>query len=170
MQGWNGMLWLKLPPPTIQTVPQNMSWYNQWITIYKLRWLFFWNHNVSRLKTNWAQEGHTNPNPRCTCMQIVACEIDGASLQPSTQHLYTLLMPPSWMQRGCMLVGRASSEADEAGGEAASDACVCNPCCRIRDCGCDSCRLLRGLMRDSGGWNVAGFLGRVGLRKGRGVL
>ena len=34
--------------------------------------------------------------------QIAAHEVDGPSLQSSTQHLYTLLMPPTWTLRGCM--------------------------------------------------------------------
>ena len=59
----------------------------------------------------------------CTCVQIVACEVDGPSVQPSTWHLYTLLTPPNWIERGWMLVERASSEAGEAAGVAASDCC-----------------------------------------------
>ena len=49
---------------------------------------------------------------------MVVCEVDGPSLQPSTQHLYTHLMPPTRIQRGCMWVGMASSKADGAAGEA----------------------------------------------------
>ena len=77
------------------------------------------------LKNDLPQEGHTNLTPKCilyTCAQIVACGVDGPSLQPSTWHLYTFWCP-QWIPRGCMLAGRASSEAGEAAGEAISDAC-----------------------------------------------
>ena len=49
--------------------------------------------------------------------QMVAHEVDGPSLQSSTQHLYTLLVPPTWIQRGCMWAGMASSGAGGAAGE-----------------------------------------------------
>ena len=35
------------------------------------------------------------PLSNALCMQIVACEVDGPLVQPSTWHLYTLLTPPS---------------------------------------------------------------------------
>ena len=47
----------------------------------------------------------------CTCTQIVVCEVDGLSLQPSTWHLYTLLMPPNCRQRSVILVGMVISRA-----------------------------------------------------------
>ena len=50
--------------------------------------------------------------------QMVAHEVDGPFLQFSTQHLYTHLMPPTWIQRGCMWAGMASSGAEGAAGEA----------------------------------------------------
>ena len=61
---------------------------------YWLKWLFLW----SRLKKDLLQEGHTNPTPRCTlhtCVQMITWEVDGPSLQPSTWHQYTHLMPPA---------------------------------------------------------------------------
>ena len=51
------------------------------------------------LKKDLLQRGYTNPTPKCTLhmwVQMVACKVDGPSLQPSTWHLYTLLMPPNW--------------------------------------------------------------------------
>ena len=49
--------------------------------------------------------------------QIAAHEIDGPSLQSSTQHLYTLLTPPTWTLRGCMWDGMASYGAGETAEE-----------------------------------------------------
>ena len=49
---------------------------------------------------------------------MVAHEVDGPSLQPSTQHLYTHLMFWTWIWRGCMWAGMASSRAEGAAGEA----------------------------------------------------
>ena len=52
---------------------------------------------ITRLKKDLLQEGHTNPTPKCTlltCVQMVACEVYGPSLQPSTWYWYTHLMPP----------------------------------------------------------------------------
>ena len=80
------------------------------------------------LESIWVEEGLAargahQPHPQVhfanMCMEIVAWEIDGPSLQPSTQHQYTHLMPPSWMQRGCIWVGMAFSEAGGATGETA---------------------------------------------------
>ena len=42
---------------------------------------------VSGLKKDLLQRGHTNPTPKCTldmCAHMVAQEVDGPSLQPST--------------------------------------------------------------------------------------
>ena len=44
-----------------------------------------------------------------------------AALNPASIHL---LDPPNWMQRGCILVGRVSSEAGRAAGKATFDACL----------------------------------------------
>ena len=37
---------------------------------------------------------------------------------------------------------------------------LCHLYCRLGGCKCDTCRLLRGQMGDSGEWGVVGFLGR----------
>ena len=69
---------------------------------------------TSGLKKVLHQREHTNLTPKWTFLiwaQIVAREVDGPSLQPSTWHLYTLLMPPTWIWRGCMWGGMASSRA-----------------------------------------------------------
>ena len=58
---------------------------------------FLWHLRMSRLKKVLLQGEHTNPTPKWTFLtwaQIVAHEVDGPSLQPSTQHLYTCLTPP----------------------------------------------------------------------------
>ena len=71
---------------------------------------------------------------------------------------------PSWIQRGCMLAGIASSEAGRTAGEAYSIAWTAG----FRDFG--SCGFLRGQMGDAGGWGMASFLvGRWGGRYWRGV-
>ena len=60
-------------------------------------WPFLWHLNVSGSKKDLLQRGHTNPTCKCTlhtCVQMVAQEVDGPSLQPSTWHLYILLTPP----------------------------------------------------------------------------
>ena len=60
------------------------------------------------------------PNALCACvcrlwhMRLTAPLY---SLQPS------ILMPPNWRWRGCMWVGRATSEAGEAAAETGSNAC-----------------------------------------------
>ena len=84
---------LELAPPTIY-------WQFQAATspFYKLISPFLWLQKESGLKKDLQQRGHTNPTPICTfCMwaQMVAQEVEGPSLQPSTWHLYTLLMPPA---------------------------------------------------------------------------
>ena len=94
--------------------------------IYKFMWLFLWCLNVSGLKKDLLQRGHTNPTPKCTLctwVQMVAQEVDGPSLQPSTWHLYTLLMPPNWIQRGCMSAGISPSKTEVAVEEVDSRAC-----------------------------------------------
>ena len=123
VQAWNDMIWLNCLPSTILTVPWDMGQYSHYLQI-KMTFLVV-------LESVWVEEwfatrGTTNPTAKCTmhtCVQIVACEVDGPSLQPSTWHLYTLLMLPNWIWRGCMLVGRASSEAGEVAREAASNTC-----------------------------------------------
>ena len=78
------------------------------------------------LKKNLLQRGHTNLSPKCTLQtsaQMVAWEVDGPSLQPSTWHWYTLLMPPNWMQRGCTLAGISPSKTEGTVEEADSSAC-----------------------------------------------
>ena len=82
---------------------------------------FLWHLRTSRLKKVLPQRENTSLIPKwafLTWAQIVACEVDGPSLQPSTWHLYTHLMLPIWIQRGCMWAGMASSEAERAAGEA----------------------------------------------------
>ena len=84
-----------------------------------------WCLRASELKKVLAQEGHASPTSKCsqhTCAQIAAHEVDGHSVQPSTWHLYTLLMPPNWRQRGIMWAGIATSEACDSAEEEASSA------------------------------------------------
>ena len=79
-----------------------------------------------QVEEGFATRGTHQPTPKCTlwtCAQVVAHEVDGPSFQPSTQHWYTHLIPPNWMQRGCIFVGRVSFEAGRAAGETVSDAC-----------------------------------------------
>ena len=50
---------------------------------------FLWCLKMSALKKDLLQSRHTNPTPRCTFLmraQMAAHEVDGPSLQPSTQH------------------------------------------------------------------------------------
>ena len=84
---------LNYPIPSLFTVPQIKK-----NPIYRFIWLFLWCWKVSGLKKDLLQEGHTNSTPKCTlhtCTQMVTHEVDGPSLQPSTWHLYTHLMPPA---------------------------------------------------------------------------
>ena len=88
---------LELLPPLPLLVTKNFYW-----------WVFLWCLKTSGLKKVLLQSGHTNPTPRCTFLTwawTVACEVDGPSLQPSTWHWYTHLVPPveSW-QVACQLV------------------------------------------------------------------
>ena len=72
------------------------------------------------LKKVLLQRGHTNLTPKCTFCTwalMVACEVDGPSLQPSTQHWYMCFVPPTWTLRGCMWAGMSSSGAGVAAGE-----------------------------------------------------
>ena len=74
------------------------------------------------VEERFAAGGAHQPHPRCTlhtCAQMVAWEVDGPSLQPLTWHWYTHLMPPSWIQRGCILAGMVSSKAGGTAGETA---------------------------------------------------
>ena len=93
--------------------------------IYRFMWLFLWCLNVSELKKDLLQRGHTNPTPKCTLhtwVQMVPHEVDGPSLQPSTWQLYTLLMPSNWIQRGCMSAGISPSKTEGAVEEVDSSA------------------------------------------------
>ena len=68
----------KLLSPLPPLVAKNSYW-----------WVFLWCWKTSRLKKVLLQSGHTNPTPKCTFwtgVQIAAHEVDGPSLQPSTQH------------------------------------------------------------------------------------
>ena len=113
---------LELPPPTIYwQFPSAISPFN------KLVWPFLWHQKVSGLKKDLLQRGHTNPTTKCTFhmwVQMVVQEVDGPSLQPSTWHLYTLLMPLSWMWRGCIWAGISSSEAGGTAREAEASGSV----------------------------------------------
>ena len=83
--------------------------------------IFLWCLKTSRLKKVLLQSGHTNPTPRCTFLtwvQIAALEVDGPSLQPSTWHWYTHLVPPSWILRGCIWASMLPSGAGVAAGGA----------------------------------------------------
>ena len=109
--------------------------------------------------------GHTQtPLPKCTLhmyAQIVAHEVDGPPVQPSTQHLYTLLMPPNWRWRGCMWVGRASSEA----GETASSTCFTSFAEGSEALGTAPLGSWGDGTGDSGRWSVTNFSYKgVGLR------
>ena len=104
--------------------------------------------------------GHTNPTPKCTlhtCAQIEACEVDSASVQSSIQHLYTF-DAPNWRQRGCTLVGRASTEA----GEIASDACFISSTAGSDALGTAPLDSWGGGWEIRGGWSVANFPRRGG--------
>ena len=83
--------------------------------------VFLWHLSTSRLKKVLSQRGHTNPNPRWTFLTwalMVAHEVDGSSLQPSTQHWYMHFAPPTWTLRGCMWASMSSSGAGVAAEEA----------------------------------------------------
>ena len=72
---------------------------------------------MSGLKKVLPQREHTNVTPKWTFLtwaQMVACEVDGPSLQPSTQHLHTHLIPQPEFKGA----GMASSKAEGAAGEA----------------------------------------------------
>ena len=85
---WQWLIWCKvmLPPPTnLLSKPTSAT-----CPIYIFKWPFLWHLKVSGLKKDLLQRGHTNPTPKCTfctCAQMVAWEVDGPSLQPSTWHL-----------------------------------------------------------------------------------
>ena len=107
---------LNYPIPSLFTVPQIKT-----TPLFTGSYDSLWCQKVSWLKKDLLQEGHTNPTPKCTLhtfAEMVAHEVDGPSLQPSTWHLYTHLTPPSWMWRGCILAGITSSEAGSTAGEA----------------------------------------------------
>ena len=90
-------------------------------------WLFLWHLKMSGLKKDLLQRGHTNPTPKYTLhmwAQMVVQEFDGPSLQPSTWHLYNLLMPSNWIHRGCMLAGISPSKTEWAVEEVDSSACL----------------------------------------------
>ena len=83
-----------------------------------------------RVEKGTVAKGAHQPHPKCTlhmCVQMVAWEIDGPSLQPAIWHLYTLLMPPNWMQRGCILAGISPSKTEGAVEEVDSSACSAGP-------------------------------------------
>ena len=68
--------------------------------------------------------GTCQPHPQCslhTCVHIAAHGVDGPYMQPSTQHLYTLLMPPHLKVKG-YCAGIATSEASDSAEEEASGA------------------------------------------------
>ena len=76
---------------------------------------------MSRLKKDLPQEGHTNPNPKCTlhtCVQIVACEVDGPLCTAFNPVFVYSSDTPQLRTKGMNVGGRASSEA----GDKASDA------------------------------------------------
>ena len=63
----------------------------------------------------------------CTSVHIAAHEVDGPSLHPSTWHLYTLLMLPTFRQRGVMWVGMATSRVWKTAEEGAFGASLVPP-------------------------------------------
>ena len=108
--------------PTHHLLTTTLKYY---FSIYKFMWPFLWHLNVSGLKKDLLQRGHTNPTPKCTLhmwVQMVAWEVDGHSLKPSTWHWYTHLIPPNWIQRGCMLAGISLSKTEGAVEEVDSSA------------------------------------------------
>ena len=120
---WKWWLQLKLtllPTHHLLMIPQCYA------PIYKLMWPFLWCLKVSGLKKDLLQRGNTNPTAKCTVCtwaHMVTWEVDGPSLQPSTWHLYTLLMPTIWMQRGYMWAGISSSKTGGTVKEADSSVC-----------------------------------------------
>ena len=83
-------------------------------------WVFLWCLSTSGLKKVLPQREHTNLTPRCTFLtwaQIAACEVDGPSLQPSTQHWYTCFVPPICILRGCIWASMSPSGAGVAAGQ-----------------------------------------------------
>ena len=59
---------------------------------------FLWHLRTSGLKKVLPQREHANFIPKWIFLiwpQMVVHEVDGPSLQSSTQHLYTHLMPPT---------------------------------------------------------------------------
>ena len=63
-----------------------------------------------QVEESFATRGTHQPHLRCTlhtCAQIVACEVDGPSLQPSTQHQYTLLTPHQLNAKGLHVGGES---------------------------------------------------------------
>ena len=124
-----GMKWhdtIKLPPPTILTVPWDMRQYNQWITIYK----WYLQFEVTFLVVSecvcveewFAMRGTHQSHPQVYFAHMCADHSMWgwwslfATFNLASVHSFDA---PSWIQRGHMLAGRASSGA----GEAASDAC-----------------------------------------------
>ena len=94
VQGWNDMIWLNCPLPTILTVPQDMRRYNHYLQI---KMTFLVASECVQVEEWFATRGTHQPHPRFTlhtCTQMVAHEVNGPSLQPSTWHLYTHLTPP----------------------------------------------------------------------------
>ena len=106
-------------PPFIDKLPSAMPLFTDWCDSSCGAWM-------SGLKKDLLQREHTNPTPKWTlCMwaQMVALEVDGPSLQPSTWHWYMLLMPPNWMHRGYMLAGISPSNTEGTVEEVDSSAC-----------------------------------------------
>ena len=88
-------------------------------------WTFLWCLRASKFWKVLVQEGHANLTPQmvfvhmCTYSSLCGWQ---PSLHPSTQHLYTLLMPPTFRQRGIMWTGMATSKTWETAEEGASSA------------------------------------------------
>ena len=124
--------------------------------IYIFKWPFLWHLKVSGMKKDLLQQGHTNPTPKCTlCMyaQMVAQEVDGPSLQPSTWHQYTCLTPPKLNTKGLHVVRNLSFywRGCRGGGF---------QCLLCRNRGFRFHGFLRGQMGNVGGGGVATFLRR----------
>ena len=121
-QGWNDKAWLKLPP----THHSNSSpGYNYLQTIFTNYRLFVVSECVWFEKW-FATRGTHQLHPQAYLAHMCT-DGDMWGWWPlfATFNLASIhsLDAPNWIQRDCMLVGRASSEAGEAAGEAVSDAC-----------------------------------------------
>ena len=102
------------------------------------------------------------------CAHIAAHEIDGPSLHPSTQHLYTLLMPPH-LDKG---VSCGQGRLPPRSGRQPRGSLLCQSAslsCRNRGFVFNTFRLLRGQLGNGGGRGMTTSLGGGGQRTWRTV-